>query len=137
MRRLEALMKRRFRLLQLIACVAALALFLSGCTTTLVSDDVRHTATSGKHCSGSEWVNDSSLAVLPIPVVAFFVPHVDLAEIKADHYLKRCGDPSNLVNRTVEVNRTACIPLALTRIITLGVFQYCTARVSWDADLKS
>jgi hypothetical protein len=35
------------------------------------------------------------------------------------------------------VNRTACIPLGLTRIITLGVFQYCTAHVSWDADLKS
>jgi hypothetical protein len=82
-------------------------------------------------------VNDSSLAVLPIPVVAFFVPHFDLHEIKADDYLKRCGDSTKLINRTVEVNRTACIPLGLTRIITLGVFQYCTAHVSWEADLKS
>jgi len=116
--------------------LVAIAFLLSGCVTTPVRDDVRQATTSGRHCSGSEWVNDSSLAVLPVPVVAFFVPHFDLHEIKADEYLKRCGDPTNLVNRTVRVDRTACIPLGLTRIITLGVFQYCTAHVSWEADLK-
>lgn len=115
----------------------ALLLVMTGCTKTLVKDDVRHAKTSGSHCSGDEWVNDSSLAVLPIPVVAFFVPHFDLHDIKADDYLKRCGDSTKLINRTVEVNRTACIPLGLTRIITLGVFQYCTAHISWQADLKS
>ncbi len=122
---------------RLVCCLVALAMVSTGCTKALVKDDVRQTVTSGKHCSGSEWVNDSSLAVLPIPIVAFFVPQADLYDIKADDYLKRCGDPSNLVNRSVEVNRLACIPLGLTRIITLGVFQYCTAHVSWDADLKS
>lgn len=121
---------------QFARLIVATAFLLIGCVTTMVRDDVRQAATSGRHCSGSEWVNDSSLAVLPIPVVAFFVPHFDLYAIKADEYLKRCGDPTNLINRTVEVNRTACIPLGLTRIITLGVFQYCTAHVSWDADLK-
>jgi hypothetical protein len=122
---------------RLVGCFVALALVTTGCTKALVKDDVRQTVSSGKHCSGSEWTNDSSLAVLPVPVVAFFVPHFDLHEIKADDYLKRCGESTNLVNRTVEVDRTACIPLGLTRIITLGVFQYCTARVSWDADLKN
>lgn len=122
---------------RLVCCLVALALITTGCTKALVKDDVRQIVSSGKHCSGSEWTNDSSLAVLPVPVVAFFVPHFDLHEIKADDYLKRCGESTNLVNRTVEVDRTACIPLGLTRIITLGVFQYCTARVSWDADLKN
>ncbi len=111
-------------------------IFVTACTTTLVQDDVHETDTSSSHCSGSEWVNDSSLAVLPIPVVAFFVPHFDLNEVKADDYLKRCGDPTTLVNRRVEKNKTACIPFGLTRIITLGVFQYCQAHVTWEADLK-
>jgi hypothetical protein len=62
--------------------LAAIALFVSGCTSALVKDDVRHAATSGKHCAGSEWVNDSSLAVLPIPVVTCFVPHFDLYETR-------------------------------------------------------
>jgi hypothetical protein len=50
-------------------------------------------------------VDDSSLAVLPIPVVAFFVPHWNLHDIKADDYpetMRRarqvdqppCGDQS-------------------------------------------
>ncbi len=112
-------------------------LVFAGCTRALVRDDVRKAATSGSHCSGSEWVNDSSLAVLPIPVVAFFVPHFDLHEIRGDDYLKRCGEPSQLFNRLVEKDSTACIPLGLTRIITLGVFQYCTAKVTWSADLKA
>jgi hypothetical protein len=50
---------------------------------------------TGAHCSGSEGVDDSSIAVLPVPVVAFVVPHANLHEIKADDYLKRCGDPTN------------------------------------------
>lgn len=116
--------------------VAALFL-LTGCTTTLIKDDVRHKTTSEAHCSGSEWADDSSLAVLPIPVVAFFVPHVDLHDIKADDYLKRCGDSTRLINRKVEVNRNGCIPAALTRIISLGIWQWCPARVSWEADLKA
>ncbi len=111
-------------------------LVLSGCTKALVHDDVKY-ASTGAHCSGSESVDDSSLAVLPIPVVAFFVPHWNLHDIKADDYLRRCGDSTKLINRHVEVNRTACIPAALTRIISLGIWQWCPAYVSWEADVKT
>jgi len=123
-----------------IRCVYSIVLssllMLSGCTKALIHDDVTHPYT-GAHCSGSEGVDDSSLAVLPIPIVAFFVPHWNLHDIKADDYLKRCGEPTKLINRNVEVNRTACIPAALTRIISLGIWQWCPANVSWDADVNA
>jgi len=115
--------------------VVSAALLLGGCTTALVHDDVKYPQT-GSHCSGSQGVDDSSIAVLPVPVVAFVVPHANLHDIKADDYLKRCGDPTKLINRKVEVNRTACIPAGLTRIITLGIWQWCPASVSWEADVK-
>ena len=89
---------------------------LAGCTTALVHDDVTYPKT-GAHCSGSQGVDDSSIAVLPVPVVAFVVPHANLHDIKAGEYLKRCGDPTKLINRKVEVTSTACIPAGLTRII--------------------
>lgn len=119
-----------------LCVLLSLLVGLSGCTTALIHDDVKH-ARTGARCSGSEGVDDSSLAVLPIPVVAFFVPHWDLHDIKADDYLRRCGDPAKLINRHVEVNRTACIPAALTRIISLGIWQWCPARVSWEADVQT
>jgi hypothetical protein len=119
-----------------LAILASMSLALGGCTTALVHDDVKYPQT-GAHCSGSQGVDDSSIAVLPVPVVAFVVPHANLHDIKADDYLKRCGDPAKLINRKVEVNRTACIPAGLTRIITLGVWQWCPASVSWEADVKS
>ena len=72
--------------------------------------------------------------MLSIPVVAFFVPHADLNEIEADDYLKRCGEPQKLINRKVEVSKKACIPAGLTRIITLDIWQWCPAEVSWEAD---
>lgn len=109
---------------------------LSGCTKALIHDDVKY-AQTGAHCAGSEGIDDSSLAVLPIPVVAFFVPHWNLHDIKADDYLKRCGDPAKLINRHVEVNRTGCIPAGLTRIISLGIWQWCPATVTWEADVKA
>ena len=95
----------------------AVSLLLTGCTTALVRDDVRYPKTQA-HCSGSQGVDDSSIAVLPVPVVAFVVPHVNLHDIKADDYLKRCGDSTKLINRKVEVNRTACIPAGLTAVGT-------------------
>lgn len=115
---------------------ASVSLVLGGCTTALVHDDVKYPQT-GAHCSGSQGVDDSSIAVLPVPIVAFVVPHADLHDIKADDYLKRCGDPTKLINRKVVVNRTACIPAGLTRIITLGIWQWCPASVSWEADVKT
>ena len=119
-----------------LACTVALTVFLGGCTT-LVNDPVRQTKSSAEHCSDSEWRDNSSLAVLPVPVVAFFVPHFDLNEIRADDYLRRCGEPSAQVNRHVEVSRLACIPTGLTRIITLGVWQWCPAHITWKADITS
>jgi hypothetical protein len=116
--------------------LAAGCLFLAGCTQALVKDDTRHARIGTDHCSGSEWTDDSSLAVLPIPVLAFFSPHTDLNDIKADNFLKRCGDVTKLINREVDVGRGACVPLGLTRIVTLGIWQWCPARVSWKADVR-
>jgi hypothetical protein len=119
-----------------LALITSTSLLLAGCTTALVHDDVKYPKTEA-HCSGSQGVDDSSIAVLPVPIVAFVVPHANLHDIKADDYLKRCGDPTKLINRKVEVNRTACIPAGLTRIITLGIWQWCPATISWEADVKT
>ena len=129
-------MRRLRGLFQSLCIPLSLVLVLSACTKALIHDDVKYPQT-GAHCSGSEGVDDSSLAVLPIPVVAFFVPHWNLHDIKADDYLKRCGDSTKLVNRHVEINRNWCIPAALTRIISLGIWQWCPASVSWEADVKT
>jgi len=110
-------------------------LLLSGCTSTVVRDDVKRTAGIEGHCSGSEWVDDSSIAVLPVPIVAFVTPHVDLHNISSEPYLNRCGASTKVVNREVSVNRLACMPAGLTRIITLGVWQWCPAHISWSADV--
>ena len=117
------------------ALLLSITLLLSGCTSTLVRDDVKRTAGLDGHCSGCEWVDDSSLAVLPVPVVAFFVPHFDLHKVSAEPYLNRCGASTRVVNRDVSVNKTACLPAGLTRIITLGVWQWCPAHVAWSADV--
>jgi hypothetical protein len=119
--------------------VVSLLMLFSGCTT-LLQDPVSRVAEEDEqivaHCEGSETVDDSSIAVLPVPSAAFFVPHADLNEIKAEKYLNKCGDSRKLVNRKVEVNRTSCIPAGLTRIITLGIWQWCPATVSWEADVQ-
>ena len=127
------------RVVRLLSVSLSLVLALNGCTKALIHDDVKSAQASGPigHCAGSEWVDDSSLAVLPIPVVAFVVPHWNVQDIRADEYLKRCGDPTKLINRHVGVNHTACIPTALTRIISLGIWQWCPARVSWETDVKA
>jgi len=119
----------------LAAIAAAATIAMSGCVTSIVTDDVPSDATIVSHCSGSEWQDNSSIAVLPIPVVAFLSPHADLNQVNADTVLKRCGDPTRLANRKVDKNTAACIPAALTRIITLGVWQWCPLHVTWDADV--
>ena len=117
------------------ALILSITMVLSGCVSTLVRDDVKRTAGLDGHCAGSEWVDDSSLAVLPVPVVAFFVPHFDLHKVTSEPYLNRCGASTRVVNRDVSVNKTACLPAGLTRIITLGVWQWCPAHVAWSADV--
>jgi hypothetical protein len=110
---------------------------MSGCTTRLIHDDVRRAAQPEAHCTGGEWTDDSSIAWLPVPIVAFVVPHANLHDIAGERYLDRCGESTRVVNREVSVNRTACIPAGLTRFITLGVWQWCPAYVSWQADVVS
>jgi PBP1b-binding outer membrane lipoprotein LpoB len=121
---------------KLNSLILAAILLLSGCSHELVKDDTVRTSSGTDHCSGSEWTDDSSLAVIPIPVVAFFSPHTDLHDINADNYLKRCGDVTRLVNRKVEVGHGACVPASLTRVLTLGIWQWCPAYVSWEADVR-
>ena len=115
--------------------ILSIVFLVSGCTSTLVRDDVKRTVGLDGHCAGSEWVDDSSLAVLPVPVVAFFMPHFDLHTVSSEAYLNRCGPSTRVVNRDVSINTTACLPTGLTRIITLGVWQWCPARVAWSADV--
>jgi hypothetical protein len=115
--------------------VMTASILLSGCVSTLVHDDVKRTAGIDGHCSGSQWVDDSSIAVLPVPIVAFVTPHFDLHQVSSEPYLNRCGASTRVVNREVSVNRLACMPAGLTRIITLGVWQWCPARVTWSADV--
>lgn len=117
------------------AYLLSATLLLSGCTSTLVHDEVKRTAGLKGHCAGSEWVDDSSIAVLPIPIVAFITPQVDLRDVSSEPYLNRCGASTRVVNREVSVNRLACMPAGLTRIITLGVWQWCPARITWSADV--
>jgi hypothetical protein len=120
---------------QLNIYLLSASLLFSGCTSTLVRDDVKRTAGVEGHCSGSEWADDSSIAVLPVPIVAFVTPHFDLHQVSSEPYLNRCGASTRVVNREVSVNRLACMPAGLTRIITLGVWQWCPARVTWSADV--
>ena len=120
---------------QLSIYVLSGALLLSGCTSTLVRDDVKRTAGGEGHCRGSEWTDNSSIAVLPVPIVAFIIPHVDLHHLSSEPYVSRCGASTQVVNREVSVNRVACIPAGLTRIVSLGIWQWCPARVTWSADV--
>lgn len=120
---------------QLNAYLLVAGMLLSGCASTLVHDDVKRTVGLDGHCTGAEWVDDSSIAVLPVPIVAFITPHFDLHHISSEPYLNRCGASTRVVNREVSVNRLACMPAGLTRIITLGVWQWCPARVTWSADV--
>mgnify|MGYP001156640417 FL=1 len=117
------------------AYLLSATLLLSGCTSTLVRDEVKRTAGLEGHCAGSEWGDDSSIAVLPVPIVAFITPQVDLRDVSSEPYLNRCGASTRVVNREVLVNRLACMPAGLTRIITLGIWQWCPARVTWSADV--
>jgi len=129
-------MKRRLH------CAAAAALVLSGCTalTTqrLVDERARPVppnSRTGSHCSGSEWTDNSMMAVVPIPIIGLGMPTQEINEITVDDVLAKCGPPDRLINRRVDVDRTACVPTVLTRVISLGVWQWCPANVSWQADV--
>ena len=108
---------------------------LSGCSYSLVHDNPSAPPNVVAHCQGSENIDDSSIAVIPIPAVAFVSPHTELHPVEADDYLNRCGRATQLVNRDVTLDKTSCIPASLTEILTLGIWQWCPATVSYYADV--
>ena len=118
---------------------AVLVSSLAGCTAlttqVLVNESGRPRPAGTVHCSGSEWTDNSLIAVVPIPIIGLGMPTQELNEIKTDDVLSACGPSDRLTNRRVEVNRAMCIPTVLTRVISLGVWQWCPADVSWDADV--
>ena len=110
---------------------------LAGCVDTIVQDEPSAPRNVVSHCEGSENVDASSVAVIPIPVVAFFSPHADLHNLKPDDYLNRCGPSTELANRQVVLDKNACIPASITEILTIGIWQWCPATVSWSADVTN
>jgi hypothetical protein len=128
------MLRRKIRVILRCFCAIATLTWLAGCSTTLVKDPKRP-VTAAAHCEGSQWVNDSSVAVVPLPVVAFLSPRADVNTIKADDYLNGCGDHTRLVNREVTLDTTACIPASLSYIVSLGIYQWCPAHATWQADV--
>jgi len=86
-----------------LVMIAALA--LAGCTAltrdVLVKESGQPAGPAVSHCSGSEWMDNSMIAVVPVPIAAFAMPTQELNEIKAEDVLRRCGPPERLVNRGV------------------------------------
>ena len=126
---------------QRLGLAIATALALTGCTAltrqVLVEDKQPPppNSTTISHCSGSEWQDNSMMAIVPIPIIGLGMPTQEINEIKADEVLAKCGPADRLVNKKVEVDRTACVPTVLTRVISFGVWQWCPADVSWSADV--
>jgi len=126
------------------ALAVAGMVFLGGCTAltrqVLVDEKGRPTPPGMRtvsHCSGSTWEDNSVMAVVPIPIIGLGMPTQEINEIKTDDVLSRCGPPDHLINRKVEVDRTACIPTVFTRIFSFGVWQWCPANVSYSADVTA
>ncbi len=114
-----------------------LTMGMLGCAPRqLVHDElVRPSVIPEAHCRGTEWTNESSVAAIPIPFVAFLSPQIDVNRVEAEDYLSRCGDSRRLVNRDVSVDRSACIPAAFSRILTAGIYSWCPAHVDYSADV--
>jgi hypothetical protein len=93
--------------------------------------------TAASHCSGTETMDNSMIAVFPMPILAFASPTQEVNEITADDVLRRCGPSDRLANTRVEVDRGWCVPTVVTRLLTLGIWHWCPATVSWDADVTA
>jgi hypothetical protein len=127
-----------------IVLIAATTFAIGGCSVTrqeLVNHagPIRSAAstTVGSHCSGSETMDNSMIAVFPMPILAFASPTQEINEITADDVLRRCGPAERLANTRVEVDRGWCVPTVVTRLLTLGIWHWCPASVSWDADVTT
>jgi len=87
---------------RLLHCAALAALVVSGCTalTTqrLVDERGRAAPANSRtvsHCSGSEWTDNSMMAVVPIPIIGLGMPTQEINEVKADDVLAKCGPPDD------------------------------------------
>jgi len=108
---------------------------LAGCSYSLVHDNPVPAPNVIAHCQGSENIDDSAIAVIPIPAVAFLSPHTELHQIQPEDYLNRCGRSTQLVNRDVTLDKTSCAFASVTEILTLGIWQWCPATISYYADV--
>src|SRR5438093_2155607 len=103
----------------------ALVLSLSGCTAltkqVLVDEQGRTVAGARtvSHCSGSQWEDNSMIAVVPIPMIGVGMPTREINEISADDVLSKCGPPERLANGHVEVVCTARVSAVVTSVSSL------------------
>src|SRR5206468_2474400 len=99
----------------------AAVLLLTGCTAlttdVLVDETGRPRPAVATHCAGSEWTDNSMIAVVPLPIIGYASPTQQINEIKTDDVLSRCGPPDRLTNRRVggDPTRTETTPLPSDR----------------------
>jgi hypothetical protein len=129
------------RLHAVASLAGVVALSLTGCTAlstqVLVDDETQPRAPVVSHCAGHEWTDNSLIAVVPLPIIGFAMPTQEINEIEAPDVLAKCGPVDRLANRRVEVDRSMCVPMTLTRVLSLGIWHWCPAHVSWEADVTS
>lgn len=114
--------------------LVALILVQTGCAT-MVQDARVSPPPQSRHCEGSESIASTHMAVLPIPLVAFFMPRVTTNAPDSSKLLDRCSGKQR-VNRTVEANYAACVPVIfLTTIVSLGIVGVCPTLVHYEADV--
>ena len=118
-----------------LLCLVGGSLLLNGCSTVMVQDPIIPVPMNSAYCEGTQWSDDSSVSMVPVPFFAFLFPHSDQYVIRPDDYLQQCAPSTQLVNREVIVDRNACILTGLTRILSFGVWQWCPAYVVWVADI--
>lgn len=127
-------MTRRGSGRSLAGLLAALLFAQAGCAT-LVQDARVTPPAQARHCEGSETITSTHTAVLPIPLVAFFVPRITANAPDSSKLLDRCGG-KQLVNRKVTRNYAACVPVIfLTTIISLGIVGVCPTSMHYEADV--
>lgn len=115
--------------------VAALILVETGCSTLLQEARVTPPPPQARHCEGSTSVTSTHTAVLPIPLVAFFMPRVTANAPDSGKLLAACGGKQQ-VNRQVQANYAVCAPVIfVTTLISLGVVGVCPRLVHYEADV--
>jgi hypothetical protein len=115
--------------------VAMIVVLTQAACATKVHDVHMATPNQARQCADSEMVTSTHMAVLPIPVVAFFMPRVTFNSVDSSDVLAHCGGKQQ-VNRQVKANYAACVPtIFLTTIVTLGIVGLCPTYVSYNADV--